>query len=95
MDAGGDTALDVARWRRDDNEDWANCAVKPRDEDPEAWYEAFEELMNSIRVSQGKDVLEDSESECSTCPRGSSVGDDPGESEDEQDEWYDTAEEGD
>ena len=94
----GDTALDMARWRRDNNEDWANWTLEPRDEDPEAWYEAFEELIDSIRLSQGKEVLEDSESECSTCISGSSVGDDLGESEDQQDEedeWYDTAEEGD
>ena len=98
VDADGDTALNYAKWRRDNNENWANWALEPRDEDPEAWYEAFKELMNSIMMSQGKDVLEDSESECSTCLSGSSVGDDPEGSEDQQDEedeWYDTAEEGD
>ena len=98
VDADGNTAFDNARWRRDDNEDCANWAIELRDEDPEAWYEAFEELMNSIRLSQGKDILEDSESECPTCSSGSSVGDDPEGSEDQQDEadeWHDTAEEGD
>ena len=98
MDARGNTALDDARWRRDNNEDWTNWSVEPRDEDPEAWYEAFKELINSIRVSQGKDVLGDSESECSTCLSETSVGDDlegSGDEQDEQDEWYDTAEEGD
>ena len=98
VNADGDTALDCARWRRDDNENWANWALEPRDEDPEARYEAFKELMNSILMSQGRDVLGDSESECSTCPSGSSVGDDLEGSEDQQDEedeWYDTAEEGD
>lgn len=97
VDVHGDTALDYARWRRDDNEDWANWAVEPRDEDPEVWYEAFKQLMNSIRMSQGKDVLGDSESVWSTYPSGSSVGDDPEGSEDQpdEDEWYDTAERGD
>ena len=54
--------------------------------------------MNSILMSKEKDVLGDSESECSTCISVSSVGDDPEGSEDQQDEedeWYDTAEEGD
>ena len=94
----GYTALNIARWRRDENEDWANRSLEPCDKDPEAWYKAFKGLMNSILMSQGKDVLGDSESECSTCPSKSSVGDDPEGSEDqqdEQDEWYDTAEEGD
>ena len=98
VDAKGNTALGIARWRRDENEDWANWSLEPRDEDPEAWYEAFKELMNSVLTSQGKDVLGDSESECSTCPSESSVGDDPEGSKDQQDEigeWYDTAEEGD
>ena len=98
VDADGHTAFDSARWRRNDNEDWANWAIENRDEDPEAWYEAFKELMNSILMSQGKDILGDSESECSSCLSGSSVGDDLGESEDQQDEadeWCDTAEEGD
>ena len=98
VDADGDTALDEARWRRDENEDWANGSLEPCDEDPETWYEAFKELINSILMSQGKDVLVDSESECSTCPSESGVGKDPEGSEDqqdEQDEWYDTAEEGD
>ena len=98
VDPDRDTALDIARWRRNDNEDWANWAIEPCDEDPEAWYEAFKELINSIRVSQGKDVLEDSESECSTSPSGSSDIDVFERSEgqrDEEDEWYDTADEGD
>ena len=97
VDADGDTALDIARWRRDDNEDWANCMIEPRDEDPEEWYEAFKELINSIRVSQGKDVLGDSESECSTSPSGSDdrdVSEGSEDEQDEEDEWYDTAEEG-
>ena len=97
VDADGLTALDFARWRRDNNEAWANCAVEPLDEDPKAWYEAFKELINSIRVLQGKDVLEDSESECSTIPGvydDSDVPDDSDDQHDEESEEYDTAEEG-
>ena len=98
VDTDGNTALVCARWRRYDNEDWANWAVEPRDEDPEAWYEAFKELMISILISQREDVLGDSESKFSPCASGSSVGDDLEGSEDQQDEedeCYDTAEEGD
>ena len=98
VDVYGFTALDYARWRRDDNEDWARRYIEPRDEDPEAWYEAFKELVNSIRVAQGKEVLGDSECGCSMCLSESSVGDDPAGNEDQQDEedqCYDTAEEGD
>lgn len=98
VDAVGYTALDVARLRRYNNEAWSNWAMEPLDEDPEAWYKAFKELINSIRVSQGKDVLEDSESECST---SAGVYDDSDVSEgseaqqDEETEGYDTADEGD
>ena len=97
VDSGGYTALDYARWRRDNNEKWANWVLEPRDEDPEAWYKAFKELINSIRVSQGKDVLEDSESEYPTSPGGSSdrdVSEGSEDRQDEEDEGYDTAEEG-
>ena len=97
VDADGNTALDIARWRRDYNEAWANWAIEPVDEDPEAWYKAFKELINSIRVSQGKDVLEDSESERWTIPGvydDSDVPDDSDDQHDEESEGYDTAEEG-
>ena len=97
VDANGDTALDIARYRRDYNEAWANSVIEPLDEDPESWYKAFKELMNSIRMSQGKDVLVDSESECSTSQSGSSDSDVPEGSDDQQDEGtegYDTADEG-
>lgn len=97
VDSGGYTALDIARWRRAYNEAWANCFLEPLDEDPEAWYKAFKELINSIRVSQGKDNLEDSESVYPTAPSRSSDGDVSEGSEDKQDEeddGYATAEEG-
>ena len=64
VDTDGDTALDKARWRRYSNENWANWSLESRDEEPEAWYEAFKELMNSILMSQEKAVWLDSESEC-------------------------------
>ena len=98
VDADGDTALDCARWRRYNNEGWANWALEPRDEDPEAWYQAFMKLIYSILISQGKLVLGDSECQCPICLSRPSVGDDPAGNEDQQDEedeCYDTAEEGD
>ena len=97
VSVNGHTALDFARWRRDNNEEWANFAIEPVDEDPEAWYKAFKELINSIRVLQGNDVLEDSESECSTSAGVSDDSDVPEGSDDQHDEeseGYDTAEEG-
>ena len=71
--------------------------IEPVDEDPNALYEAFKELINSIRMSQGKEALEDSESECSTCPGVYDDSDVPEGNEDQQDEdteGYDTADEG-
>ena len=69
VDADGDTALSIARRRRDENEDWANTYLEPRDEHLEAWYEAFTELMKSIRMLQGKDALVDSESKVFDRPK--------------------------
>lgn len=45
-DNGGDTALDYARWRRDNNQLWSDDVRNP-DEDPSAWYSIFEELVDS------------------------------------------------
>ena len=98
VNANGDTALDIARYRRDYNEAWANYSLEPLDEDPEAWYKAFKELINSIRVLQGKDILEDTASECSAIPGvydDSNVSEDGEDQQDEDTEGYDTADEGD
>ena len=98
VDADGDTALDCARWRRYNNEGWANGTLEPRDEDPEAWYQAFMKLIYSILISQGKLVLGDSECQCPICLSRPSIGDNPAgneEQQEEDDECYDTAEEGD
>ncbi len=52
----GDEALDDAQWRRDYNEARALWAVQPLDEDPLAWYSAFEALWNSIAEAQQQDL---------------------------------------
>ena len=98
VDVVGNTALEYAMWRRYNNEGWANWGVQPRDKDPEAWYQAFMKLIYSILISQGKPVLGDSECQCPICLSRPSVGDNPAgneEQQEEDDECYDTAEEGD
>ena len=44
----GKTAMELAIWRRDFNEDWAMECYKQMDPDPQAWFAAFETLVNSI-----------------------------------------------
>ena len=41
-------ALEWARWRRHSNAAWSQECVCPPDEDPTAWYEAFEDMMDTI-----------------------------------------------
>ena len=45
----GETALEVAQRRRDDNRQWMDSNMKPPDKDPYEWYVAFEALVESIR----------------------------------------------
>lgn len=56
-----DTALEIAEWRRDDNETYSSLALIPPDEDPQAWYSAFEALWNSIVDAQEDDREWDSD----------------------------------
>ena len=50
----GFTAMSDAEWRKDENEQWADLSLQPRDEDPPKWYAAFETLVDSIRKNQRK-----------------------------------------
>ena len=53
-------ALEWARWRRHFNAAWSQKWVFPPDEDPTAWYEVFEDMMNTIMSrSQQACILED------------------------------------
>ena len=46
------TTLWVAEWRRDYNIEWSRLAPEMPDEDPEAWFTAFMELLYSIDNSE-------------------------------------------
>lgn len=54
-------ALNDARWRRDYNANWSKTCVNSEDEDPIAWYKAFEDMINTICSRQ--EQVYDSESE--------------------------------
>lgn len=55
----GFTAMSDVEWRKDENEQWADLSLQPRDEDPAKWYAAFETLVDSIRKDQCKSSNED------------------------------------
>ena len=44
----GKTAMELAMWRRDSNQDWSIECYEPMDPDPQAWFTAFEAFVNSI-----------------------------------------------
>jgi ankyrin repeat protein len=45
----GDTPLDIARWRRDRNVEWSRRSLRPLDDDPLAWFDAFMRLCDGIK----------------------------------------------
>ena len=45
------TALNIAQQRRDKNAEWALENLEPRDSDPQAWFSAFQALIDSIQAS--------------------------------------------
>ena len=49
----GKTAMELAVWRRDRNEDWAIETGEKPDPDPHAWFEAFESFVRSIANKSG------------------------------------------
>ena len=42
--------LDAARWWKDYNSEWAQIHCQPLDEDPVAWYRAFEDMIEAIET---------------------------------------------
>ena len=48
----GSTALELAQYRRSENEKWSRRFCRPRDNDPTEWYGVFEELLESIIDAQ-------------------------------------------
>ena len=55
----GRTLTDLALWRRDENEKWSNWARRCTDEDPLAWFCAFEDLIDSVRANNAADYFSD------------------------------------
>ena len=51
QDKVGKTALELARWRRDCQSEWAEDSIMQLDPDPEAWYAAFESWIKSIKAA--------------------------------------------
>ena len=45
-------ALDKAIWRRDNNDEWSSLTFCPPDDDPTAWFDAFVDMVEAIKVRQ-------------------------------------------
>lgn len=70
--------LEVAEWRRDDNQDWSDKSLRPLDADPIAWFHSFEVFLQAIKSSQSP-ISEDSDDERQSQP-----------GYDEEEGWSDT-----
>ena len=57
MDTDG---LGTAKWRRDDNQDWSEEALRSLDADPLAWFHSFELLLQAINGGQSR-ISEDND----------------------------------
>ena len=89
-DVDGWTAMQIARFRRLDNEKWSTLARRPRDKDPTEWYYVFEELLESIAEAQAsmagyvdgeasEEETDNSEDSCDFSDEDSIEGDQDGE----------------
>lgn len=59
-DNGGYTALEYAKWRRDNYESWSDGVLyPPHDDDPLEWYKAFEGFYYSIEGTSGSMSAQD------------------------------------
>ena len=47
---GEKTAMEIAEWRRDYNAEWSKMHLHSPDVDPQAWFAAFEDLIDSIQA---------------------------------------------
>lgn len=45
-------AVQMAKWRRGNNQEWSEEALRPRDADPIAWYQSFQSLFWALRGSE-------------------------------------------
>ena len=68
MEDGRDTdGLEIAEWRRDNNQDWSEKALRPLDADPLAWFHSFKVLLQAINGSHSR-ISEDSDDERQSQP---------------------------
>ena len=51
-DRNNETALDLARRRRDDNFGWSRAMIRDPDPDPEQWYSDFEAMWKALQEAQ-------------------------------------------
>ena len=59
--------LEIAKWRRDSNQDWSDKVFRPLDADPLSWFHSFELLLQAINGSQSR-ISEDSDAERQSQP---------------------------
>ncbi|MCJ1475744.1 Ankyrin repeat domain-containing protein 52 [Lambiella insularis] len=55
--SSGNTAMDIATWRRDKNVEWARWAIREPDADPREWFHAFQNLYLEGVTAFGKSVV--------------------------------------
>ena len=96
-DVDGWTAVQIAQYRRLNNEEWSRRFLQPRDNDPTEWYYVFEELLDSIIDAQasiaGSIDDEASEEDMAESEHSYSFSDETCEdSEDEDVAWEDAQE---
>ena len=96
-DADGWTAVQLAQYRRLNNEEWSRAFLRPRDKDSTEWYNVFEELLESIISAQasmaGSIDDEGSEEDMADSEHSCSLSDETCEvSEDEDVAWEDAQE---
>ena len=96
-DVDGWTAVQIAQYRRLNNEEWSRRLLQPRDNDPTEWYYVFEDLLDSIIDAQasiaGSIDDEASEEDMAESEHSYSFSDETCEdSEDEDVAWEDAQE---
>ena len=93
--ANGHTALDLAKWRQHNNEQWACWAMQKQDEDPSHWFKTFKAFIEGIADTQraeyeGSATAEQTREEDSSQEHSSEEG--GSEDDDEPEAWYDAPE---
>ena len=97
-DVDGWTALELARFRALNNEEWSKIFCRLRDNDPTEWYNVFEKLLDSIIEAQASMAGYIDDEECEEEMAGSEVpctlADEGCEDEEDEDEFWEDAQEG-